>query len=125
MYADVHLLEDTTTLYVRWEIRFEGRERARCEALGGPLALVIEASDYVDAGGTFHERADVEVPIHPHAGRVNRGQAKFRDFESRRRFVERLQDAVSRDVTDFLYEARPGSLPVEGHVIRSAETRAA
>jgi hypothetical protein len=117
MWTEVQLREDTTTLYVTWEIGPEGGELARLERLAGPLVLRIAASHYVDEGGKYFEHTDVDVPIFPHAGRANRGQAKFRDYESRRRFVENLQDGVTRDVADYLWSVDPTSLPVEGHVV--------
>ena len=120
MYCEVKESEDTTTLYLRWEIHFEGREVVRLEKLGGPVWLVIEAENYVDVGGKFHERAEVEVPIFPHPGRRNLGQAKFTEYESRRAFWEALQDAVIGDVVDFVYDAKPGSVDVEGHFIKVA-----
>ncbi len=121
MYADVALSEDTTTEYVRWEIVFSPADVRRLEALGGALTLLVEASHHVDVAGAYHEKADVEVAIYPHPGRRNRGQAKFKDFEARRRFVENLQSALTTDVTDFVQEAAPGSVPVDGHVIRRRE----
>jgi hypothetical protein len=125
MFADVVLSEDTTTQYVRWEVQYTAGERARLERLGGPVTLVVEASHYVDVSGAYHEKADVEVLVYPHPGERNRGQAKFKDHEARRRFVENLQGATSGDVTDFLDEARPGSVPLDGHVIRRREWPAA
>jgi len=119
MRADVVLSEDTTNLFVRWEIVPEAGEADRLERLDGPLALEIETSDYVDEGGKHHERAVVEVPIHPHPGRRSRGQARFRDHEARRRFVENLQGGVSRDAALWLWA--DGSGAGDGKVIRVAE----
>lgn len=118
MRCEVIPSEDTTTLYLRWEITPEGKEGALLLELGGPLVLVIPATNYVDVGGKFHETADVEVAIYPHPGRVNRAQAKFTDYESRRAFLEALVDGVTGDVANFIFDAEPGSVGVEGHHIR-------
>jgi hypothetical protein len=117
MRAEVTLQDDTTTLYLRWEIVFEGREVARLKTLGGPLVLKLPATNYVDDAGKQHPTIDVEVPIYPHPGRRNQGQAKFTDFESRRSFLERLQGAVVADAADFVASAAPGSVPIEGRTI--------
>jgi hypothetical protein len=121
MYADVALSEDTTTLYVRWEIQYGAGERKTLERLGGPVTLVIDASHHEDVGGTYHERAEVEVLVYPHPGVRNRGQAKFRDHEARRRFVENLQGGIVGEVADFLDSAAPGSVSLDGAVIRRTE----
>lgn len=117
MYADVTLHDDTTTHYLRWEITYEGSEVKRLKALGGPLVLRLSATHYVDDAGKHYEATEVEVPIYPHAGRRNQGQAKFTDWESRRSFLERLQGTLVAAVADFVAGAQPGSVPVEGHVI--------
>jgi hypothetical protein len=117
MRAEIVLSEDTTYRFLRWEIVFEGREIQRLRALGGPLLLKIGARDYVDNAGKYFERTEVEVPIYPHAGTQNFGQAKFTTYESRRLFVEELQAGVTVDAATFAMEARPGSVPLEGHVI--------
>ena len=114
MRADVTLNEDTTTLFVRWEVVVELGEAERLARLAGSLTLRVAASSYVDDGGKFHERIDVDVPIHPHAGRRNRGQAKFRDPEARRRFVENLQDGLTGDVAAFLWADAPPATAGEG-----------
>ena len=121
MYADVDIKNDATTLYVRWQIGPEGGEAERLQRLGGPLVLVIQTRQYVDEGGKLHDRIDVEVPIYPHAGRVNRGQAKFLDHEARRRFVENLVDGVTVDAATWLDENDPADVPLEGHQIKRAE----
>lgn len=118
MRCEVVDSEDATTLYLRYEIIFEGKEVELLKALGGPLWLVIKACDYVDVAGTYSEEADVEVPIWPHPGQRNRAQVKFTDYESRRAFWERLQGSVVDEVTNFLYDAAPGSVELEGHFIR-------
>ena len=120
MRAEIRLSEDTTTLFVRWEIFAEGGEPARLKALGGPLSLEIEATDYVDNDGKQHAVAKVEVPLHPHAGVRNFGQAKFTKHESRRAFVVGLQEAVTVDAGNFVADSRPGSVPATGHVIRKS-----
>ncbi len=117
MRADIVLQEDTTTRYLRWEIVFEGREVQRLKALGGPLLLKIPATHYVDDAGKHYDSIDVEVPIYPHPGTRNQAQAKFTSFESRRDFLERLQQAVIGTAAEFVAEAAPGSVSYEGHVI--------
>ena len=107
MRAEVVLTEDTTYRFVRWEIVFEGREVQRLRALGGPLVLKVGARDYVDNAGKYFERAEVEVPIYPHAGRQNFGQAKFTAFESRRTFVERFDQSKVQDLYHIEIEAEP------------------
>ena len=121
MRAEVIPDEDTTTLYLRWEIIPEMGELARLEKLGGPLVLSIPSTHYVDVGGTYHEAHDVEVPIYPHRGRRNFGQAKFTDHESRRAFLEALQGMVTGEVANFVWDAEPVSVDIEGHVIRAGE----
>lgn len=117
MRAEVVLSEDTTYRFLRWEIVFEGREVARLRALGGPLMLKIGARNYVDNAGKYFESTEVEVPVYPHAGTQNFGQAKFTDYESRRLFVEHLQQGVTVDAATFVAEAAPGSVSLDGHVI--------
>jgi hypothetical protein len=117
MRAEVVLSEDTTYRFVRWEIVFEGREIQRLRTLGGPLQLKLGARDYVDNAGKYFEKTEVEVPIYPHAGRQNFGQAKFTAFESRRTFVEHLQAGVTVDAATFAVTAPPGSVPLEGHTL--------
>ena len=117
MRAEILFQDDTTYRFLRWEIVFEGREVPRLRALGGPLVLKIGARDYVDNAGKYFEAVEVEVPIYPHAGPQNFGQAKFTDFESRRAFAEQLQQGVTVDAATFVVEAAPGSVPLEGHAI--------
>ena len=121
MRADVTLSEDTTTLHVRWEVVIEAGEAERLSRMQGSLALRVEASSYVDDGGKYHEHAEIDVPVFPHAGRHNRGQAKFRDHEARRRFVENLQEGVTVDVAGFLWDGDPEAVGPEGEVIERAE----
>lgn len=118
MRAEVYPSEDTTTLYLRWEVIPEGRERTLLPQLGGPLVLAIGVRDFVDAGGKQHPFAVVEVPIYPHAGARNFGQARFTEHEARRAFHEALQDGVITDVTTFLHEGDLAAVPVDGHTIR-------
>ncbi len=122
MRADVHPSEDTTTLYLRFEIIPEGREKALLDRLGGPLTVVIEARDYVDAAGKRFERTDVEVPIYPHLGQRNFGQARFTSHEARRAFQEALQEVVLGRVTNFVHDTDLAAVPVEGHAIRVGTT---
>lgn len=118
MRAEITLQDDTTTRYLRWEIVFEGREVARLKALGGPLILKLPAAHYVDDGGKYYATTEVEVPIYPHPGRRNQAQAKFTDFEARRAFLELLQRTVVGEAADFVAEAAPGSVPIEGRTLR-------
>jgi hypothetical protein len=120
MRAEVTAGEDSTTLYLRWEIVPELGEIPRLKALGGPLVLRVPARHFVDLDGSRHETFDVEIPIWPHAGDRNRGQAKFTDYEARRAFWERLEGAVVGPVTRAVFETPPGSVPVEGLVVRAA-----
>jgi hypothetical protein len=117
MRAEITLQDDTTTRYLRWEIVFEGGEVARLKALGGPLLLKLPTTSYVDDGGKFYESTEVEVPIYPHAGRRNQGQAKFTTYESRRAFLELLQQTVVGSAADFAASAAPGSVPITGHAL--------
>ena len=121
MRVDVIPDEDTTKLYLRWEIVPEGPEPRMLERLGGPLWLDLEATNYVDLAGKFHDRTVVEVPIWPHPGRRNRGQAKFTDVDSRRSFWERLQGEGLAQIIEFLYESDLEAVDVEGHRIRLDE----
>lgn len=116
MRAEVVASEDTTTLYLRWEIVFEPGDRERLERLPGPVSLRIPARHYVDVDGQAHEALAVEVPVFPHNGSRNRGQARFTDHEARRAFWEALERAVVSDVTPWLYEVDPATVPYEGHV---------
>ena len=120
MRCEVTPSEDTTTLFLRWEIIAEGKEPELLRELGGPLMLELDATNYVDVGGKFHEATTVEILVHPFAGPRNFGQAKFTDFESRRAFWETLQDSVTGIVANFIYDAAPGSVEVGGKVLRPA-----
>ena len=120
MRAEVTPSEDTTMLYLRWEIIPEGPESKQLARMTGPLSLRLPATNYVDLSGTHHERIDVDVPIFPHNGKRNFGQAKFTDFESRRSFWERLQKAVTDDVANFVYDVEPETMSVEGVVIEAS-----
>ena len=117
MRADVILGEDTSHLFLRWEIAPDGKERGRLEQLGGPLSLRIHAAHYVDEGGKYYEAIPIDIPIFPHPGRRNRGQAKFVDHEARRMFLQHLQTGVTGDVADFVWDSEPGSVEVDGHVL--------
>ena len=118
MRVEVQLDEDTTLLYVRWEVIPEGGESKRLEQLTGPLVLALHAENYVDTAGKSHDAAEVEIAIYPHAGRRNFGQARFTRHESRRAFVEHLQDAVIDEVATFVHEGDVEHVPLDGHVIR-------
>lgn len=124
MRAEITLQDDTTTRYLRWEIVFEGSEVARLKALGGPLVLKLPAAHYVDNAGKYYESTEVEVPIYPHPGRRNQAQAKFTDFEARRAFLELLQGTVVGAVADFVADAPPGSVSIEGHTIQPGASSA-
>lgn len=123
MRAEIHFSEDTTTLYLRYEVIPEGREAKLLTAMTGPLVLAISCERYMDASGKFHAEAEVEVPIHPHAGTRNFGQARFSDSEARRVFAERLQAAVMEEVAGFIHEHAGADLPIEGHTIRVETAR--
>jgi hypothetical protein len=114
MRVDVMPTHDIHSLFLRWIIHLEGKERARCEALGGPLSLEIEASCLIDVAGNRHESARVNVPIWPFPGPQNHGQARFWDGDSRRRFWVNLVGAVTTTAVDFLYDTKPGSVAKEG-----------
>ena len=121
MRVDVMPTHDVHSLYLRWEVLFEGREKALLSALGGPLVLEIGVSNFIDLSGVKHPTSTIKVPIWPHAGQRNLGQSRFSDVDSRRRFWVNLQDAVGTTVVDWLYEARPGSVGKDGHVLSVAE----
>ena len=121
MHADVTPTQDFHNFYLRWDVVPEAGERVRLEALGGPLALEIETSCYVDLAGNRHDTARVKVPIWPHPGERNRGQARFWDGDARRRFWVNLAEAVGTRVVDFLWETPPGSVPPEGVTIAVPE----
>ncbi len=125
MRADVVASEDTTTLYLRWEIAFEPGDLPRLQGLGGALALRIASTNYVDVDGKEHETFDVEVPLYPHNGARNRGQAKFTDYESRRAFWEALERGVVSVATPWLHDAKPGSVPLSGHFLEISPRGAA
>ena len=124
MRAEVIPGHDIHNLYLWWEVIPEGREKAMLEALGGPLTLAVETSSVVEQSGARQAQATLRIPIWPYPGAKNRGQARFYDVDSRRRFWVNLQDAVGTTVVDWLFEARPGSLAKagkEGKVISVVE----
>jgi len=114
MRAEVTPSHDIHNFYLRWEVVPEGREKAMLAALCGPLFLEIETSCVVDQAGKRLEATTLKLPIWPYPGEKNRGQARFYDADSRRRFWVNLQDAVVTTVVDWLFEARPGSLKDTG-----------
>lgn len=121
MRAEAILTHDVHNFYIRWEIIPEGRERAMLAALGGPVFLELETSCVIDQSGNRHETTKTKLPIWPFPGSNNRGQARFYDTDSRRRFWVNLQDAVGTTVVDWLFEARPGSVGADGKIIAVAE----
>ena len=112
---------DIHSFYLRWEILPEGREKAMLAALGGPLTLEVETSCVIEQNGNKLGETKLKVPIWPYPGERNRGQARFYDTDSRRRFWVNLQDAVGTTVVDRLFEVRPGSVAKEGMAIVVAE----
>jgi hypothetical protein len=122
MRADVIPSHDTTSLYLRWEIVFEGRERERLATLGGPLWLEIETSNYLDpVSGKRFETTKVRIPVWPHPGERNLGQGRWWDVDSRRRFWVNLQDAIGTKVVDFVYEGDLRAVPKEGVTVSVPE----
>jgi hypothetical protein len=121
MRAEVMPTHDAHSFYFRWEVIYEGKERERLAALGGPLTLEVDVSSYIDLGGVRHETAKVKVPIWPYAGPKNIGQSRFWDVDSRRRFWVNLQEAIGTTVVDWLFDAAPGSVGKDGAVIRVPE----
>gem|GEM_PF-3155439 len=122
MRIDLMPTHDVHNFYLRWILAPEGKERALLDGLGGPLALEIETSCYIDLSGNRRETAKVKVSIWPHAGPQNHGQVRFWDADARRRFWVNLQDAVTTTVVDFLWSCKPGSVPPkEGVTLRVPE----
>jgi hypothetical protein len=124
MRVDVMPTHDAHTLYLRWEILYEGfgKEVERLKSLGGPVSLDVDTSCFIDFGGNRHEVAKIRVPIWPYPGPKNIGQARFWDVDSRRRFWVNLQEAVTTTVVDWMWLAKPGSVDAKpGAVIRVPE----
>ncbi len=121
MRVEVTPTHDVNSFFLRWEVVPEGKERSRLANLGGPLAVEVEVSCFIDLGGARHETGKIKVPIWPHAGPRNLGQARFWDVDSRRRFWVNLQEAIGTKVVDWLWEAKPGSVPKEGQVLTVPE----
>lgn len=122
MRAEVIPSHDTTSLYLRWEILYEGKERLLLHQLGGPLWLEIGTSSYIDpVSGKRQETAVVRIPIWPHPGERNIGQGRWWDVDARRRFWVTLQEAVGTRVVDFVYERKLGSVPKEGVTVSLPE----
>jgi hypothetical protein len=112
---------DVNSLFLRWEVIPEGKEKALLQALGGPLSVEFEVSCYIDLGGNRHETFALKVPIWPHPGDRNLGQARFWDVDSRRRFWVNLQGAIGTTVVDFVWDTPPGSVAKEGVVLKVPE----
>jgi hypothetical protein len=121
MRVELTPTHDVHNFYLRYEVIPEGRERAMLEALGGPLRLEVEVSCFVDLSGNRVETAVVKVPIWPHPGERNLGQARFYDTDARRRFMVNLQSAVGSQVVDVLWTTVPGGVPKEGVTLRVPE----
>lgn len=119
MRAEGILTHDVHNLYLRWEVIFEGKERALLAGLGGPVTLEIETSCCIDLSGNRHEKTKVKVAIWPPTGPKNLGQARFYDVDSRRRFWVNFQSAVTTTVVDWLYEQKPASIPEKDGVTLS------
>jgi len=116
MRVEVTPTHDIHNFYLRFEVIPEGKERSMLERLGGPLALEVEASCYVDLSGNRHETGAIKVALWPYPNEAprNLGQTRFYDTDARRRFWVNLQDAVGTKVVDFLWAAKPGSVSKEG-----------
>jgi hypothetical protein len=122
MRVEVIPSHDTTSLYLRWEVLYEGKEPLLLHQLGGPLWLELATSAYIDpVSGKRLETALVRVPIWPHPGERNVGQGRWWDVDARRRFWVNLQDAIGTQVVDFVFERKLGSVPKEGATISVPE----
>lgn len=121
MHFEPVLTHDVHNFYLRWEIRYEGREREVLSALGGPVALDVETSCLVDPQGNRHETAHVKVVVWPHPGPKNVGQARFYDVDSRRRFVVNVGEAIGAKVVDEVFSRREGSIGKEGLTVSVPE----
>jgi hypothetical protein len=111
MRIDLMPGHDVHNLYLRWVIRYDGKEKDLLARLGGPLFLEVETSCYVDLAAVRHEVGRVKIPIWPYAGPQNHGQARFWDVDARRRFWVNLEGAIPTVVQPFIYERKPGSVP--------------
>jgi hypothetical protein len=121
MRAEVLPTHDVHNFYLRWEIGYDGREKERLAALGGPVTLEIEVSNYIDLSGNRHDTARVKVAIWPFPGPKNVGQARFTDVDSRRRFWVNLQESCVTAVVDAVWERAPGSVGKDGLTISVPE----
>jgi hypothetical protein len=115
--AEVLPTHDVHNFYLRWEVGYDGREKERLAALGGPVVLEIEVSCYIDLAGNRHETGRVKIAIWPFPGPKNVGQARFWDVDSRRRFWVTLQGACVGRVVDEIWDREPGSVGAEGLTI--------
>jgi hypothetical protein len=123
MRVDGMPTHDAHTLYLRWEILYDGlgKEVERLKSLGGPVGLEIDVSSFIDFGGNRLEVAKVRVPVWPYPGPKNIGQSRFYDVDSRRRFWVNLQSAIGTTVVDWMWLTKPGSVGKEGAVIKVPE----
>src|SRR5262245_37019524 len=123
MRAEVLPTHDVHNFYLRWEVFYEGKEKERLAALGGPVTLEIEVSNYVDLAGNHLDTARFKVAIWPFPGPKNVGQARFTDVDSRRRFWVNLQEACVTAVVDAIWEREPGTVGKEGLTVFVPERR--
>jgi hypothetical protein len=123
MRAEVLPTHDVHNFYLRWELGYDGKEKERLAALGGPVTLELEVSNYVDLAGNFHATGRVKVLVWPFPGPKNVGQARFTDVDSRRRFWVNLQESCVTAVVDAIWDREPGSVGKEGLTIFVPERR--
>jgi hypothetical protein len=117
MRAEVLPTHDVHNFYLRWEVGYDGKEKERLAALGGPVTLEIEVSNYIDLSGNRHDTGRVKIPVWPFVGPKNIGQARFTDVDSRRRFWVNLQESCVTAVVDAIWERAPGSVGKDGLTI--------
>src|SRR5262245_15202484 len=117
MRAEVLPTHDVHNFYLRWEVLYEGKEKERLAALGGPVTLEIEVSCYIDLSGNRHEVGRIKVPIWPYPGPKNIGQSRFWDVDARRRFWINLQGSCLTRVVDEVWAREPGSVGKDGLTI--------
>lgn len=117
MKVDVVETHDIHNFYLRWEILYQRNEKVACAALGGPLALEIETSSFVDPSGNKQPTAKVKVALWPFVGPRNFGQGRWTDVDARRRFWVNLLETVGTTVVETLFAVKPGSVPKDGLVL--------